>query len=332
MTTPYIRRNSSFSNKLKIFVEKTKLQHAQKNQNDHESEIEDNQVIEKFEFTPADPHLEKSFQARENLANFKRFLDSHPDDPMPAFQVVQKTLFEAFADLTDKTANLKTKLENSKISDQEIDGQIKEKEGIRLDLERQVRNNNTQIRQHKILIHSLKDETELLNKQLEHTENYKKERNKFSLLYEDLLSQKLLGNSNFEQSKIETSRLEKELETANLQFKDQKNKLEEEVQKSESLVKDLTNKAKKADQLEKSLANKPKQEAFEKEPKKTAFVINDNVKVSNEEIKQLRYMVASIQQENNQLIEERNSKMMDIDCIMQENLGLKQIIRKMTEG
>lgn len=327
-----IRKNASFSNKFKNFVEKTKLQHSQKSNTDHESEIDENPVYEKFDFIPADTHLEKSFQARENLANFKRFLDSHPDDPMEAFHIASKSLFEAFADLTDKTANLKTKLENSKISNQEIDGQIKEKESIRLDLERKVRNNNAQIRQLKIYMHSLKDETDLLNSQLKQTDNYKKEKNKFSLLYEDLLSEKLLGKSSIEQSKIETSKLEKDLEAAKLQFNEQKIKIDEEVQKSEILVKDLTNKAKKADQIEKSLANKPKQEAYEEEPKKNAFVINDNVKVSNEEIKQLRYMVASIQQENNLLTEERNSKMMDIDCIMQENLGLKQIIRKMTEG
>lgn len=332
MNSASIRKNGSFSNKFKNFVEKTKLQHAQKNNTDHESEIEERPIVEKFVFTPADSHLEKSFQARENLANFKRFLDSHPDDLMEVFQVVQKSLFGAFADLADKTTNLKMKIENSRISDQEIDGQIKEKENIRLDLERQVRNNNAEIRQLKIQIHALKDEADSLNNQLKRTEKYKMEKNRFSLLYEDLLSEKLLGNSNIERSKIETDKLEKDLESEKLQFKEQKSQLDEDIQKSESLVRNLTNKAKKVDQIEKSLANKPKQEAYNEEPKKTAYVINDNVKVSNEEIRQLRFMVDSIQMENNQLTEERNSKMMDIDCIMQENLGLKQIIRKMTEG
>ncbi|KAK8866676.1 hypothetical protein M9Y10_009643 [Tritrichomonas musculus] len=327
---PNIRKNSSFSNKIKNFVEKTKLQHVVKN--DHSSETDDTPMTEKFVFTPADQNLEKSFQARENLANFKRFLDSHPDDPMEAFQLVQQSLLDAFAELADKTVVLKTKLENSQISNKEIDAQIKEKEEIRLNLERQVRNNNGEIRQLKIQYHALKDETENINNQLKKTEKYKMEKNKFSLLYQDLLSQKLQGKSNYEQSKIETSKLEKELESAKLQFDEQKIKMEEEVQKSETQVKDLANKAKKADQIEKSLASKPKQENVEKEPKKTAFVINDNVKVSNEEIKQLKLMIESIQRENNHLTEERNSKMMDIDCIMQENLGLKQIIRKMTEG
>ena len=122
------------------------------------------------------------------------------------------------------------------------------------------------------------------------------------------------------------------MEATKLNYSNEKIKLEEEIQKCDTKVKDLTSKAKKADQIEKSLANKPKQDVYENEPQKAAFVINDNVKVSNEEIKQLKFMVTSIQQENEQLIKERDSKMMDVDCVMQENLGLKQIIRKITEG
>ena len=55
---------------------------------------------------------------------------------------------------------MKTKIDNSKESAKEIDAQITEKEEIRLNLERQVRNNNGEMRQLKIQVHALKEETD----------------------------------------------------------------------------------------------------------------------------------------------------------------------------
>jgi hypothetical protein len=53
----------------------------------------------------------------------------------------------------------------------------------------------------------------------------------------------------------------------------------------------------------------------------SAFVIEDRVKISEEDTETLRFV-----------IEEGNDRMMDVDCLMQENIGLKQLIRQISEG
>jgi hypothetical protein len=63
-----------------------------------------------------------------------------------------------------------------------------------------------------------------------------------------------------------------------------------------------------------------------------AFVIQDTVHVSGGERRHLAAMVAALEEENAALAGEANSRMMDIDCLMQENLGLKQIIREIAEN
>ena len=46
----------------------------------------------------------------------------------------------------------------------------------------------------------------------------------------------------------------------------------------------------------------------------------------------MRSMVEQIEAENRALEEEYESKQMDIDCLIQQNLGLKQIIRDIVEN
>jgi DNA repair exonuclease SbcCD ATPase subunit len=69
------------------------------------------------------------------------------------------------------------------------------------------------------------------------------------------------------------------------------------------------------------------QEKDVKQP--STFVINDNLRISQSEIANLREMIESIQTENKDLEEEKDSLIMDYECMMRENLGLKQMIEGM---
>lgn len=337
MKSPFKGKGSKiFTQKFKDFVEKKNLSHQQRTNASTEQEVDekptpDEGPKEQFVFIPADKSLDIVLQTRENLGNFKSFLESKPDDPTLNYDAVYQTLSQAFGELTNDISQSQERYDQSLEESKELEKEINEKEKIRNSLEKQIRELNYQVRQLKSELFSLKEETELFESKLESTKHYKSTRNKLGLLYQDLLSQKIAGNSLYENSKMETQRLEELLQRKKKILEETTKQSDNEIQKSEVKIKSLTNEAKRADQREKELQSKPKVDSYVDDSSNT-FIIDDNVKVSPEEIKQLKLMVESIQQENANLIAERDSKMMDIDCIMQENLGLKQIIRKMTEG
>ena len=66
--------------------------------------------------------------------------------------------------------------------------------------------------------------------------------------------------------------------------------------------------------------------------KDKSYVIEDTVKISNQEVVGLQFMINQLEKENKQLHILIESKKDDIKCLSDENLGLKEIIREMTEN
>jgi hypothetical protein len=106
-------------------------------------------------------------------------------------------------------------------------------------------------------------------------------------------------------------------------------------------IRELTITARQAEMQERQLRlqnaereKKRKKDAFNRPiaPRISAFMIEDNVKISKAELAELRFMIDSLQKDNEVMEEAKNSKMMDMDCLGQENLGLKQLIRQVSEG
>jgi chromosome segregation ATPase len=131
-----------------------------------------------------------------------------------------------------------------------------------------------------------------------------------------------------------TVSLQEELDRLKIEIEGQGQQFEMELANSQSRVRDLTLEAKKAELEEKRAkiqAKKKKLLPLFLTPDVSAFVIEDRVKISEEDTETLRFMIDALQEENAQLIEERNERMMDVDCLMQENIGLKQLIRQLSE-
>ncbi|OHS96417.1 hypothetical protein TRFO_37432 [Tritrichomonas foetus] len=323
----------NIGNKFKNFVAKTQIKsHVSKSTSDPTMEMSD-EVPEKFVFVPADTSLDMPLQARENLANFRTFLESSPESPNLSYDVVYQTMSHAFSDLTNKTADLQTTLGKSKASAAELDEKLRQGENESSILEKKVRELNGEVRNLKVNYHNLKERREKLESFLNRTNDYKKVLHSLCLQREEILSQALRGNSKAEDTHRETERLQAELEKWKREAEENEQKLACEVTESESRVRSLTNKAKLIEAREKQPKKAPASPQQDEESKRGAtYVIEDNVRISQAEIKQLRTMIQAIKKENAELNEERESKMMDIDCISQENLGLKQLIRQMTEG
>ena len=329
-------KTGKISKKFKSFVAKTKgSPKVGKSVSDTSIvlNLEKSDFPQNFEFVEADPSLGPALQARENLANYRTFLETTPENPKEHYDVVYMTMSKAFSEITDKTATLQAQLEKSKKGLEEIDEQVKQKEDEKSQLEKKVKELNGETRNLKVELHKLKEEAESLQKQIKATDRYKFNLNRFYLYYEEMVSKKMIGALKNDKSKLETEKLKRQLEHVKVEVEANKKEMEKEILESEESVKKLTCLIKLQEKKEKEASPQKKQAVVEEEEPQTAtFVINDNVKVSQEEIKQLKFMISAIQTENQQLTQERDSKMMDIDCISQENLGLKQIIRQMTEG
>jgi hypothetical protein len=109
------------------------------------------------------------------------------------------------------------------------------------------------------------------------------------------------------------------------------------LESCEARVRELALQARNS-QIEVQAAKEAKRSAKKKfeplllTPDVSAFVIDDKVRISIEDTETLQFMITELDKENELLVEWRNDIMSDIDCLMQENLGLKQIIRQLSEG
>ena len=324
-----------FASKLKNMVKRGKVPGEVPRTSDQSADTK----VPVFQFTPAPSTLDIMQQARENLTNFKSFIETGPPSASEEYDVVSATMSRAFSEFTNRTVELGIKLDKARTAAEDIVGQLKEKEQRKEELKKRIDQIIAEKRSLNRELEELQHQGGDVEGKIAEAKRQKGVLGEKKAEVEELSKKISDGKENLEKEKSKSAEMEAKLKELRERFARIDQEVEEELNASEARVKELTAKARQAEQAERQVQmEREKQMKVEKKakPKQKAevatFVINDNVKVSQEEINQLRFMVKAISEQVAELESEKESKMMDIDCLMQENNGLKQIIRAMTEG
>lgn len=292
-----------------------------------------------FQFTPAPSSLDIMQQARENLTNFKAYIETNPPSASEAYDVVSATMSRAFSEFTNRTVELGINLDKARTAAEDIVGTLQEKEQRKEELKKRINELIAEKRTLNRELEGLQQQGGDVEGKIAEAKRQKGVLGQTKAEFEE--AEKKVGEekAELEKEQQKTAEMEAKLKDLRERFARIDQEVEEELNASEARVKELTARARQAEQNERQAQmEREKQMKVEKQAKPKAkqevstFVINDNVKVSQEEINQLRFMVKALSEQVAELESEKESKMMDIDCLMQENNGLKQIIRSMTEG
>ncbi|KAH0790550.1 hypothetical protein GPJ56_005539 [Histomonas meleagridis] len=283
-------------------------------------------------FTKADTSLPLAQQAKENFKNFKKYLDSNPPDPASDYDHVYQTMSHAFSDWTNQVTTLEANISDLSAQIGICEEKIKEKENQKSQLEKQL----SELSNEKNLkLRELKEQ-KLITSRIE----VRNQISPLKLQINDLINEfnnisgKLQVNKELLSKELEkTDHLQKHFDDLEMKIKEQEDNVRTEIERSEAEIKKLKDQAKKVEiivpeQIEPKQTKRRRSSNYQEAE---TFVIKDNVKVSQEEINTLKYMISEIQKENDKIKKERDSKMVDIDCLLQENIGLKQMIRDITE-
>jgi len=287
-----------------------------------------------IKFQEADSNLDIFTQARINIQNFYSYFQQSQIDASIHYSIVSKTLSKAYGILTNRCAEL------------EINRETYEKQ-----------------------IASIQEDTNRFNKEVEINKellNQLLNREKFLICEKSRLSQELLRETQQRNKIAETKKkilrikydmksiedkastmeqhyhvlheqllnLEREYREAVENSFDCGNELENTARKSEILIKELVSRIKSIESEQEK--NKPKPSSNTSKtplpsPEKSSYLIVDTVKYSDRDIINLKNTIQIIEDENSILSAELDSKKMDTDCLMQQNIGLKQIIRDLVE-
>lgn len=292
-------------------------------------------------FQEAPPDLDLFTTARINLKNFKEYFEQTQENAFEPYQIVNASLSKAYSNLTNKASELLLEKEHH----------TKDMESVQADIAQQkesLERENKEISELKEKQNKLHERNSELKKKIENQRGKNTDSSKYKVTLAEL--QEKLKNL---QSTVEKKQKDLEALTEhNKKIIDEydacKKKLSgkqefatSELLKSEQLVKDLQTQAKKIEQEREAQKLKAEQKksvhmssrrVSMTERKTETFIIQDNLQLSNTELETLRSLTSQIQKENDELNEEYESKKMDVDCLIQQNLGLKQILRDMLEG
>ncbi|KAH0795153.1 hypothetical protein GPJ56_000996 [Histomonas meleagridis] len=282
-------------------------------------------------FTKADTSLPLSQQAKENLINFKKYLEKNPPDPSSDYDHVYQTMSHAFSDWTNNVTTLQSEISELSVKRNEYEEKINEKEKEKSQLEKQLSELSIEKKKKTRELEEKKSDILKLEDQKNQNFKLKTQIENLTTQFNELLEKLQARKDVYEKEKEKTTQIQNHCDDVEKKVHEKEDSVQSDIEKDDAELKELMNQAKKTEiipEIETKQTNK-KQPTGPQEVE--TYVINDNVKVSQEEINGLKYMISEIQRENEEITIERDSKMMDVDCILQENLGLKQIIREMTE-
>jgi uncharacterized phage infection (PIP) family protein YhgE len=289
-------------------------------------------------FQPAASSLDIMVQARENLTRFGRYLEDDPFDSFSKYRIVSQCMVHAFGQFADRTADLQDQLEKAAAAATDFDEPLAENQNEQTLLTAELAKINEDNRIRSENLAKLKEEITELEAEILEQKKLEAALDQMRQREADLKRQ-LEGH--FETIAKESAAVS-DLEAQLAQIREQADKsdaeLNEELQKSEEVIKDLTAKARKAEGEEK--VSQAKQKPVPPSPpppaspvpapvdEPSAFMIKDKVKISDRESDSLINMIKAIRKENAELTTDRDSVMVDIDCLMQENIGLKLLIQQ----
>jgi chromosome segregation ATPase len=281
-----------------------------------------------YGFQPANASLDISDQARKNLMAFKSYLEQEPTDPGHFYETVAQTFSRSCSTFTQHCLDLESAVADAKsqaadAAQSELSAnEVKEQKAQLLAAA------EAELEAWRARLFSVRGETAKLERD---RLNFKAVKGQVSVAQQQNLAlseqhSQLLAEYRVEVEKTEElSQAAAALEAA---IQAQERELAVALAKSEEHIKQLAMIARASDGRNGARAKAKVQAVERNEP----FVIEDAVRVSEDELGRLRYMVWTIQNENEQLEAQRDSWMMDFDCMDQENRGLKRIIQQLTDG
>jgi chromosome segregation ATPase len=286
-------------------------------------------------FQPASSSLDIMLQARENLIVFRTYLESDPTDSQGCYDVVYQTMSRAFSQFTNRTAELEGKLLEAQTAANDFSGQeqlTRQRRASFLDRLAALEAAAAGVRPE---IDAAHEETSRLEAEIRGGKERKRRLAEGRRAYDGLQVQLAAAEAEFVRQKEATRRRQQDLADVRRAVERQARELEDELAASDARIRELTVRVKQveAEDREVQLVKRRTSPTPAKDgPKQSTYVINDSVRVSQQELEQLRFMVEAIQAENEKLAEQVESRMMDADCLLQENCGLKQVIRLIVEG
>jgi chromosome segregation ATPase len=284
-------------------------------------------------FVSADPSLDLMIQARENLTAFKAYLEHDPSDSGRHYDIVAQTMSRACSQFTNRTAELEIKLAEARAGAMDIEAQeraiLDKKRDYAADIDR-LASEEERLR---VELDFLLDAEKAMSDQIDSQKSIEETVSAVKAELRQIEDQNRLLADVLNNETRKTAALSQELAQLEAQVRAANKDFEVEIEQYQAKIKELAVVAKAAEERE-VRAVEAKKKPSEPAPKQKTetFVIHDTVRISEEEMEHLAFMVRALGEDNERLGAELYSKMMDVDCLMQENKGLKQLLREMVES
>ena len=278
-------------------------------------------------FVPADKSLDIVVQAQDNLDNFQIYLNSNDIYESTGFPFVSESLTQALTLLAKNNSDTQIKVKETKQKLDDLNEKVAEKIALKEEALKKQEANEQTIKNIKIAIQDNQSQLQIAAKKIELIRKARLNYFRMQMQQDDLRihSKQLHDRIQDTKTKLDSYNLYLSMRKGTISREELK--LTDELAQTEEKIRTLLLQIKDLEAKQKLLPPKSPPPQPKTTTEKSMFVINDNVSVSREEIDDLQYMVTALNAKNEQLLAEKESLMMDMDCLLQENMGLKQIIR-----
>jgi hypothetical protein len=286
-------------------------------------------------FDLAPPSLDLASQALQNLQNFKSYLELAQSDGPKYFPSVAESFSQALTFLRNRTSDRASQLSEAKTAASDFEEQESRNRALKMEYSDQLGALQAEEGCLRAQLEDLRRGGIELQKEIATGKALKRSTRAARSDFEGLTTKLKLLEEELAKEVEKTAVLSAELTEMMIQADSQKQQLELALESCEARVRELKARARTQEverEQVKTLGKKKKLEPLLLTPDVSAYVIDDRVKITGEDIETLRFMIEALEKENAELAEAEQEKMTDIDCLMQENLGLKQLIRSSTEG
>jgi chromosome segregation ATPase len=283
-------------------------------------------------FRPAPKTLDIMVQARENLNSFRTYLETDPTDSHKCYELVALTMSRAVSQFTNRTADLQEKLNEARTAVLDFTEQEQITRARKAECQERLKALHLQESEVRAEIQTLNHEAADLQAGIAAGKTLKRSMRDGKRQFDELQAELTALEAEFHREEERTKEAKRELADGQAALEKRKKDTDDELARTEKRIRELTARLKRQEIFEREAQSRAQKRrasaATSQEQKVATFVIDDRVKVSHDELEGLSYMVTTIQRENRELSEDVESKQMDIDCLMQENRGLHQLIRQ----
>jgi chromosome segregation ATPase len=286
-----------------------------------------------FDLAPGSLDLAK--QALQNIESFKSYLEIPQADGRKYFPAVGQSFSGGLTWLRNRTADRASQLAEAKTAASDFEGQELRNRALEEEYRRELEALEREEASLRAELEDLRRAGAGIEAEIATGKALKKSVRTGFDDFTSLSARLSALEADFVRETATAAATFSELNELKMQAESQRQQLDLALSSCQSRVRELTFRARRADvdsAQAKGAAKRKKLEPLLLTPDVSAFVIDDRVRISIEDAEKLRFMIEALEKENEELTEVQNDKMADIDCLGQENLGLKQLIRQLTQG